>query len=313
MLKDSRARALVDNFAVQWLQLGRLEAFVPDGKLFSSFNDRLRKAMLEETKLFFAEIVREDRSILDLIDGKFTYLNGPLATHYNIRDTLGNPWGKTPVKRGKMILGPKFVRVELPDGERGGILTQASLLTVTSNPTRTSPVKRGRWVLEQILGTAPPPPPPDVPELAEDGKAQLSGSLRQRMEQHRKNPTCASCHARMDPIGFAFENFDAVGRWRSHDGKFPIDPSGTLPDGRSFQGPAELKKILRDKKDLFGRNLAEKMLTYALGRGVEHHDEPALAAVVAALARNDYRFSTLVGEIVKSYPFRMRRGKDQAK
>jgi hypothetical protein len=168
-------------------------------------------------------------------------------------------------------------------------------------------------VLEQVLGTPPPPPPPDVPELAENEKAILSGSLRQRMELHRSKPTCAICHARMDPIGFAFENYDAVGAFRTKDGKFPIDPSGTLPDGRSFKGPGDLKKILKDKKDLFARNLAEKMLTYALGRGLEHYDKPAVDRIVAALAKNDYRFSTLVGEVVKSFPFTMRRGKDTAK
>jgi hypothetical protein len=183
------------------------------------------------------------------------------------------------------------------------------VLTVTSNPTRTSPVKRGRWVLEQLLGTPPPPPPPDVPELAEDDKAVLTGSLRQRMEQHRKNPACAGCHARMDPLGFAFENYDAIGAFRTHDGKFAIDPSGSLPDGQSFKGPDGLKVILKKKKDLVARALAEKMLIYALGRGLEHYDRPAVDRVVAELARKDYKFSVLVGEIARSVPFRMRRGK----
>jgi hypothetical protein len=187
------------------------------------------------------------------------------------------------------------------------------VLTVTSNPTRTSPVKRGRWVLEQILGTPPPPPPPDVPELAEGDKALLTGSLRQRMEQHRRNPACANCHARMDPIGFAFEQYDAIGRFRSKDGTFPIDPSGTLPDGRSFQGPAELKTILADKKDLFARCLTEKMLTYALGRGLEHYDKQTIDNIQKNLAAKDYRFSALVTEIATSFPFRMRRGKEYPK
>jgi hypothetical protein len=314
MLKSPRAVALSDNFALQWLQLRRLRTVSPDPRQFPSFSDNLRSAMLEETRLFFQEIVREDRSILDLIDGQFTYLNSDLARHYGIRDTVGTREGKTPVKPGgRRIFLRRFVRVQLPEGDdRAGILTHASVLTVTSNPTRTSPVKRGRWVLEQVLGTPPPPPPPDVPELAENDKAVLSGSLRQRMEQHRTNPACASCHARMDPIGFAFENYDAVGRYRSHDGKFAIDPSGTLPDGKSFKGPAELKKVLRDKKDLFARNLAEKMLTYALGRGLEPHDRPAVDGIVAALEKNEYRFSTLVSEIAKSFPFRMRRGKERS-
>jgi hypothetical protein len=196
---------------------------------------------------------------------------------------------------------------------RGGLLTQASILTVTSNPTRTSPVKRGRWVLEQILGTPPPPPPPNVPELPADAKAQLTGSLRQRMEQHRANPSCAACHARMDPLGFAFENFNAIGAFRTKDGDFPIDPSGTLPDGVSFKGPAELKAVLKGKKELFSRCLTEKMLTYALGRGVESYDRPAVDKITAALARDDYRFSTLLLEIARSDPFRLRRGKDEAK
>jgi hypothetical protein len=203
------------------------------------------------------------------------------------------------------------VRVALGGGERGGLLTQASVLTVTSNPTRTSPVKRGKWVLEQILGTPPPPPPPDVPVLAETRQAVLSGSLRQRMEQHRANPSCASCHTRMDALGFAFENYNAIGAYRTKDGDFPIDPSGTLPDGRSFKGPAELKAILKGKKELFSRCLAEKMLTYALGRGLEAYDRPAVDKIAAALSRDDYRFSTLVLEIARSDPFRLRRGAAQ--
>jgi hypothetical protein len=312
MLKDPKAASLTENFALQWLQLRRLRMVSPDPKLFPSFNDRLREAMLEETRQFFAEIVREDHSILDLIDGRYTYLNDSLATHYGIIDTMGTRQGQERKEGSRRILSRRFVRVELPEGDdRSGILAHASVLTVTSNPTRTSPVKRGRWVLEQILGTPPPPPPPDVPELADNDKAVLSGSLRQRMEQHRTNPACANCHARMDPIGFAFENYDAVGRFRTHDGKFRIDPSGTLPDGKSFKGPADLKKILRDKKDLFARNLSEKMLVYALGRGLEHYDKPAVDAIVAALARNDHRFSSLVSEVARSFPFRMRRGNRQ--
>src|SRR4051794_30334266 len=312
MLKDPRASALTENFALQWLQLRRLKTFSPDAKLFPTFNDQLRSAMLKETELFFAEIVREDRSILDLIDGRYTYVNDKLSRHYGITDTVGTRWGGKPFKSGgQRIRGPNFVRVELPEGDdRAGILTHASVLTVTSNPTRTSPVKRGRWVLEQILGTPPPPPPPDVPELVENEKAQLTGSLRQRMEQHRKNPSCANCHARMDPIGFAFENYDAIGKWRTKDGKFDVDPSGTLPDNKTFKGPAELKKILKDKKDLFARNLVEKLMIYALGRGLEHYDRPAIDAVVAALAKNDYKFSVLATEITKSLPFRYRRGKE---
>jgi mono/diheme cytochrome c family protein len=311
MLQDPKANALVENFALQWLQLRRLQTVAPDPKLFPSFNERLRAAMLEETKLFVGAVFREDRSILDLIDADFTFLNEPLARHYGIVDTNGTRSGQKPARPGgESIYGTKFRRVALTGSGRGGLLTQASVLTVTSNPTRTSPVKRGRWVLEQLLGTPPPPPPPDVPELAEGSKAELSGSLRQRMEQHRAKPSCAICHARMDPLGFAFENFDAVGAFRTRDGDFPIDPSGTLPDGRSFQGPDELKAILKGKKDLFARCLSEKLLTYALGRGLESYDRPAVDRIVAALSRDGYKFSALVTAIVRSDPFRLRRGKE---
>jgi hypothetical protein len=310
MLKDPKAEALVENFGMQWLQLRNLKAVAPDPKLFPGFDEPLRASMLRETELFFEAVLREDRSILDLVDADFTFLNGRLARHYGIVDTNGNRAGEKGGTPGESIYGDKFVRVALHGGDRGGVLTQASVLTVTSNPTRTSPVKRGKWVLEQILGTPPPPPPPNVPELADNPKAALSGSLRQRMEQHRADPSCAVCHARMDPIGFAFENYDAVGAFRSKDGKFPIDPSGVLPDGRSFRGPADLKVILKGKKELFSRCLAEKMLTYALGRGLGPYDRPALDAIQAALVRNDYRFSVLVTEIVKSDPFRLRRGKE---
>jgi hypothetical protein len=203
--------------------------------------------MVRETELFFETVVREDRSIFDLLDADFTFVNERLAKHYGIDG----------------VSGPPFQRVKLP-ANRGGVLTQASILTLTSNPTRTSPVKRGKWVLEQPLNTPPPPPPPDVPQL--DEAKQLTGSLRERMEQHRANAICASCHQRMDPLGFAFENYDAIGRWREKDGECAIDPSGVLPDGQTFQGPAELKAILKSKKDLFRRCLTEKILTYALGR-----------------------------------------------
>ncbi len=314
MLKDPRASAsLVDQFAVQWLQLKRLAAFAPDAKLFPDFNDSLRQAMLTETRMFVDAILREDRSVLELLDADFTFLNEQLARHYGISDTNGSRIDQQPAKPGgQPIRGEKFVRVSLTDTERGGLLTQASVLTVTSNPTRTSPVKRGRWVLEQLLGKPPPPPPPNVPELAQDAKAVLSGTLRQRMEQHRANPACANCHARMDPLGFAFENFNAIGGFREKDGEFPIDPSGTLPDGRSFQGPAELKAILKEKKDLFARCVAEKMLTYALGRGLDYYDKPTISRINSALASNAYKFSTLILEIAKSDPFRMRRGNSQS-
>ncbi len=314
MLKDPRSQALVNNFAMQWLQLQRLKTFAPDAKLFPTFNEQLRSAMMKETALFFEAVLREDRSILDLIDSDFTFLNEPLARHYGIADTNGNLIGQKPTQpRGEPIRGEQFRRVTLQNRDRGGLLTQASVLTVTSNPTRTSPVKRGRWVLEQLLGTPPPPPPPNVPELVENEKAVLSGSLRQRMEQHRANPACANCHAKMDPLGFAFENYNAIGGFRSKDGDFPIDPSGTLPDGKTVKGPGDLKGILKEKKELFSRCLAEKMLIYALGRGLEYYDRPTIERIQTALAANNYKFSTLVSAIVQSDPFRLRRGKDQAK
>lgn len=302
MLKDPKATSLVQNFGLQWLQIQRLTTFAPDSTLFPGFDERLRKSMLKETELFLAEIVREDHSILTLVDSDFTYLNRPLARHYGIEDKVF-PRGQRDWRREN-----EFVRVKLPDQSRGGLLTQASILTVTSNPTRTSPVKRGKWVLEQILGTPPPPAPPGVEEL--EAQHELKGSLRQRMEQHRANPACANCHQQMDAMGFAFENFDAVGRFRTKDGNDVIDPSGTLPDGQSFQGPGELKNILKGKKDLVARNVTEKLMTYALGRGLEYYDERTIKQVVGNLAQNEYKFSTLVSSIVQSDPFRLRRGKE---
>jgi len=291
MLKDDKARSLVDNFASQWLELRNLKAATPDPGLFPSFDESLRSAMLKESELFFESIVKEDRSILDFLDADFTFLNERLARHYGAPGVKGN----------------QFQRVHLTGDQRGGILTQASILTVTSNPTRTSPVKRGKWILENLLGTPPPPPPPDVPELKE-GK-ELTGTLRQRMEQHRANPSCATCHQRMDPLGFGFENYDAVGAWRTLDGKSPIDPSGVLPDGKSFKGPKQLRAILKEKEEEFRRCLTEKLLTYALGRGLEFYDKAAVERISHNLAQKGNRFSALVIEIVKSDPFQKRRGK----
>jgi len=293
MLKDPKATALVENFADQWLQIRNLKTISPDRKQFPTFDEPLRAAMLKETELFFETVMREDRSLLEFLDADYTFLNERLATHYGI----------------KGVRGAEFRRVALSEGShRGGLLTQASILTVTSNPTRTSPVKRGKWILEQILGTPPPPPPPDVPELKDDG-ATLSGSLRQRMEQHRANPSCASCHARMDPLGFAFENFDAIGAWRDKDGSFPVDSSGSLPTGQSFQGSDGLKAILKTREKNFTRCLAEKMLTYAIGRGIESFDECTLDQVVEATTADQSKFSRLVLEIVKSDPFQKRKNR----
>jgi hypothetical protein len=266
--------------------------------------------MQKETELFLGAIIDEDRSILDLINGDFTFLNERLATHYNIGDTNGNTaWVKPERAPGQKFPYEKWMRVSLlPNGPRAGILTQASVLAVTSNPGRTSPVKRGKWVLEQILGTPPPPPPADVPPLEDNGKAITASTVRKRLEIHRQNPACANCHAKMDPIGFAFENFNALGGWRTKDGDFNIDPSGVLPDGKKFNGPQDLRSILMEKKDLFTRALATKMMTYAIGRGVEYYDDPAIDKIAKATAGDGYKFSRLVAEIVKSDPFTKRRG-----
>jgi mono/diheme cytochrome c family protein len=292
MLADPKSKSLVENFAGQWLMTRNLKAMSPDPGVYPRFDDRLRQAMIQETELFFAEIVREDRSILDFIDADFTFVNERLADHYGI----------------KGVRGPEFRKVKLEDGQRGGILTQASLLTVTSNPTRTSPVKRGKWIMENILNTPPPPPPPGAGELSEDKKAVESASLRERMELHRKDPNCATCHARMDPLGFAFENYDGIGAWRTMDGKFKIDAAGTLPGGRGFKGAGELKKILKERKNEFSRCLAEKLLTYAVGRGVEYGDKCVLDDLVKVVEQKDYRFSALVLAVVKCEPFQLRRG-----
>ena len=291
MLGDPKARGLVENFGDQWLQLRLLGTINPDATQFPTFDDDLRRAMLEETRLFFGSVVRDDRSVLDFLDASDTFVNERLARHYGIPG----------------IKGDAFRRVTLHDDRRGGLLGQASILTVTSNPTRTSPVKRGKWILEQILGTPPPPPPPNVPELKEDKDVVLSGTLRQRMEQHRANPECATCHGRMDPLGFGLENFDAIGAWREKEGSFAIDASGTLPDGRTFAGPKALKAILKERDADFARCLSEKLLTFALGRGLDYYDKCAVDKIGAALAQNDYRFSTLVLGIVNSDPFQKRR------
>ncbi len=296
LLKDRRAQHLVTGFGLQWLQTRRLALVTPDAKLFPEFDDALRASMVKETELFLAEIVRDDRSIFDIIDADFTYLDRPLARLYGIYDAPTRATGD-------------FVRVTLPKGERGGVLTQASILTATSNPDRTSPVKRGKWILEQILGTPPPPAPADVPSL--EGQKQLTGNLRQRLEQHRANPACASCHNRMDALGFAFEKFDAIGRGRTVDEGVAIDTAGRLPDGRAFAGAGQLKAVLKADREKYARNLCAKLLTYGLGRGLEFYDEPALDKMVASVEQGQHRFSALVMAVVQSDPFRLRRGTSQ--
>ncbi len=290
MLADPKAWALVENFAGQWLEIRRLESAQPDRERFPDFDEYLRASMLKETELFFQYVMREDRSILDFIDGPYSFLNERLARHYRIPG----------------VQGSEFRKVDLSGTGRSGILTQASVLEVSSYGNRTSPVLRGKWILDNILNSPPPPPPANVPSLDEDAVGS-SASLRQQLEQHRKNAVCASCHARMDPLGFGFENFDAVGAWRTLDGKFPIDPSGVLPDGKAFRGADELKIVLRQQKDTFAEGLAEKLLTYALGRGLDRTDQPAVKQIVARMATDNYKFSSLLLGVVGSAPFQMQR------
>ena len=252
--------------------------------------------MRQQTELFFASVLHENRSILELLDADYTYVNQRLAEHYGMAN----------------IYGPQFRRVTLADPNRRGLLGQASILTVTSYPNRTSVVQRGKWVLENLLGTPPPPPPADVPELKPEGKDGKPLPLRQAMEQHRANAVCAGCHARMDPIGFALENYDAIGRWRSEDAGSPINVSGRLPDGAQFVGPRQLATLLATNyRDDFVSTITEKLLTYALGRGLEYYDQPAVRSITREAAREHYSMTSLVIAIVNSMPFQMRRSSDQ--
>ena len=292
LMGDRRADAFVQNFAGQWLFLRNLDAVVPVQSIFPDFDDALRQAFRRETELFFDSIVREDRSALDLLRADYTFVNERLAEHYGISN----------------VKGSHFRRVSLGAGsKRRGLLGHGSILTVTSYPDRTSPVVRGKWILENLLGTPPPSPPPNVPKLkATDTEGQVL-SMRQRMELHRSNPVCAACHAMMDPLGLSLENYDAIGRWRTlGESATPIDASGMSPDGARFEGPDGLRSALLGS-DRFVATLTEKMLTYALGRGLEHYDAPAVRAVLREAARDDYRFSSLVLGVVQSTPFRMRR------
>jgi Protein of unknown function (DUF1592)/Protein of unknown function (DUF1588)/Protein of unknown function (DUF1587)/Protein of unknown function (DUF1585)/Protein of unknown function (DUF1595)/Planctomycete cytochrome C len=287
MLRDPKARALAENFASQWLETRRLKEFTPDPTLFPDFDESLRTAMHTETELFFDSIRDRDRSVLEFLNADYTYVNERLARHYDIAGVTGN-W---------------FRRVSLAGASRGGVLTQASVLTATSNPNRTSPVKRGKWILENILGAPPSPPPSGVEALKEGKDHAHAGTLRQRMEQHRTDPACASCHSRMDPMGFGLENFDVIGGWRTHEAGQPIDSSGRLPGAGAFRGPAELQVALLSRREAFARCLAEKMLTYAVGRGLDRADRRTVDRIVATLARNEYRFSALILSIVDSEPF----------
>ena len=296
MLKDRKSDALIENFGGQWLQTRNLDRVKPDPDKFGAFTPELRDAMKKETELFFSTIVHEDRSILDFLTAKYTFLNEPLAKLYGIPN----------------VTGDQFRKVDLTGTPRVGVLTQASVLTVSSHPTRTSPVIRGKWILENVLNTPPPPPPANVPGLKE-AEAGSAMSVRESLEKHRADPICAGCHARMDPLGFGLENFDAIGRYRTEDGRFPIDSSGVLPSGKSFKNAEELIHILQDDKDAFTRCLAEKMLTFAIGRGLERYDRPVVNGIAHRVADQQYKFSTLVMEIVNSAPFEMRHAEAPAK
>ena len=295
MLADPRSRNLVTNFAAQWLHLRNLDAIAPDMRIFPDFDDNLRQAFRQETEMLVDSVMREDRSVLDLLRADYTFVNERLAKHYGIPH----------------VYGSRFRRVDFGGGEdhapRGGLLRHGSILLVTSYATRTSPVIRGKWILDNVLGVPPPPPPPDVPELEETGAGARATSMRERLAGHRANPACASCHRLMDPVGFAFENYDAVGRWRATDGGAPIDASGTLFDGSAFDGVGGLQDALLARPELFVTTLAEKLLTFAVGRGVEHYDAPAVRRIVRAAQADGYRFSSLVTEVVNSMPFRMRK------
>jgi len=298
MLRDPKSFALVENFAGQWLQFRNIEVVRPDLERFPQFDDGLRQAMRRETELFLDNVFRQNGSVLEILDANYTFVNERLARFYGIPD----------------VTGPEFRRVAVSKSERGGgVLAQASILTVSSYSTRTSPVLRGKWILENLLNAPPPAPPPGVPPL-EQSKAGQSATLRQQMEEHRKNTTCSSCHSRMDPLGFGLENFNAIGAWRTEDGKNPLDVSGSLPDGRSFQTPAELKALLKNghDRDAYVRGLTEKLMMYALGRGLERYDRPAVTAITDKLASQDYKFSRLVMGIVNSLPFQMRQARQTA-
>ena len=290
MLRDPKSSALVENFFGEWLQFKNIDVVRPDLEKFPGFDDGLRLAMRRETGMFVDNIIRNNRSVLELLDADYTFVNERLARFYGIPG----------------VTGPEFRLVNVGATDRGGgILSHASVLTVSSYSTRTSPVLRGKWILENLLNAPPPAPPPGVPPL-EENKGAASGTLRQQMEAHRKSPACASCHSRMDPLGFGLENFNAIGAWRTQDGNFPVDASGVLPDGRAFQTPAQLKALLLQDRGAFVSCLVEKLLTYSLGRGLERYDKPAEAEIVAKLPSQDYKFAELVLDVVNSLPFQMR-------
>jgi hypothetical protein len=296
MLRDSRSQALVRNFAGQWLYLRNLDGMTPGVREFPEFDDNLRRSFRRETELLFENIVRDDRPVLELLTADYTFVNERVARHYGIPNVYGDHFRR-------VTLGESF-------DERRGLLGHGSILTVTSYPTRTSPVLRGKWVLENLLGTPPPEPPPNVPDLKENTKENIvqgqAPSVRERLEEHRSNPACASCHNVMDPIGFSLENFDAVGKWRTVDGTTPIDASGQLIDGTPVNSPSSLRRALLAHSEQFVRTMTERLLTYAAGRGIEYYDMPVVRSIARDASGNDYRFSSLIMGIVKSTPFQMK-------
>jgi hypothetical protein len=297
MLADPRSRNLVTNFASQWLHLRNLDSMTPDMRLFPDFDDNLRQAFRQETEMLVDIVIRENRSVLDLLRANYTFVNERLAKHYGIPN----------------VYGSRFRRIEFGDDDsdapkaRGGLLRQGSILLVTSYPTRTSPVIRGKWILDNLLGVPPPPPPADVPALEAVKTTKKTMTVRERLAEHRKNPSCSGCHKLMDPVGFALENYDAVGRWRTVDAGEPIDASGSLFDGSEFRGVAGLQKAILAHPEFFVTTLSEKLLTFATGRGTEHYDGPAIRKIVREARADDYRFSSIVMGIVSSMPFRMRK------
>jgi mono/diheme cytochrome c family protein len=289
LLADSRSKGLLDNFVGQWLLLRNIRSVKPEPDLFADFDEELRDAFQRETELFVGNQLHDDHSIVDLLRAKYSYVNERLARHYQIPN----------------VYGSNFRRVTFADDDpRGGLLGQGSLLMVTAYPNRTSPVLRGKWVLDSLLGTPPPQPPPNVPSLKDRGENGRPASVRQRLEEHRKNPACASCHSQMDPLGFALENFDAIGKWRTmNEAGTPIDASGSLPTGPQFTGPRGLRDLLLDRQEQFVETVTEKLLSYAIGRGVEYFDLPSVRAIVRGAAPGDYRWSSTIVGIVKSTPF----------
>jgi hypothetical protein len=291
MMADPKADALVTNFASEWLFLRNLQSVNPASDDFPNFDENLKSAFLKETQLFVGSVMRDDRNVLDLLTANYTFVNERLAKHYGIPD----------------IYGSQFRRVTLTDEARRGLLGQGSILTVTSYPTRTSPVLRGKWILENIMGTPPPAPPPNVPALKENDEGGKVTTVRERLEEHRKNPACATCHRVMDPLGFALDNFDAIGQWRTKEAGLPIDASGQLADGTKINGIADLRAALLKHPERFVSTMTEKLMTYALGRGLEYYDMPVVRGITRDAGQNDYRFSTIVMGIVKSTAFQMKR------